>query len=136
MKQTDAYLFKGFKNRTASWFKEFSGKLPTNTKSNPALYSPTRQAYVFRASSNAYDLYLQIGILCLGKPKIIFMEGSTDITKTAEFTPNKGPKGENFYVFTCSLRVLRNTTQCAVVTDSTDSCQFAYNLLKWENAVT
>ena len=107
MGQSDTYLFKYFRNRTSSWFKEFSGKLPVNTKPNPAVYSERRQAYVFRATSNAYDLYLQIGVLCKGQPMMTVLEGSTDITKTAEFTANKGPNGENFYVFNCSLKVLR-----------------------------
>ena len=66
---------------------------------------------------------------------MIFILGAKDISKTAQFTPNKGSKGENFYVFQCNLLVLKGVTQCAVVTDSPNVCQFAYSLSSWTNAV-
>jgi hypothetical protein len=84
MNQADTNLFKIYKNRTASWFKEFSGPqvISLSSKGVPT-YSATRQVYVFRAASLAYDLYVQVGILCLGTPNMVFMLGSKDISKTA-----------------------------------------------------
>jgi len=90
--------------------------------------SDTKSLYIFKEFLGLYDLNVQVAALVAGKPRMVFLQGTTDLTSTCVVTEGKGPNLENFYVCDCKIRAKTGSKVCSLIIDSPTAVKYAYQL--------